>query len=307
MEGSVLGGGVIVAVVAALWLLYLVPSWYQSHRANVAERDALRLSRAMRVLAETSETPEEVSAELNARDALAQARIAERAARRRVATKRRSQKEIERLAAQQLREQQQLEQLQAKQALAAVQAAKKVQDRAVNAKGRAKRLTQIAAALSLSFMLGAVAAFIFGQVVLGSLLTVATLSTVFFTVWVLRRRALLVRTQARRDRSAAMDAATTASTSSKAQPLNDFELPVSQWTPRTLPRPLSASLGSLSSAVLDAEQERTETERAARESAYVARHRPAQLHPATANDLDASDDAALEAHVREVLRNRAAG
>ena len=60
MEGSFLGGGVIVAVVAALWLLYLVPSWYQSHRSNVAERDALRLSRAMRVLAGTSETPEEV-------------------------------------------------------------------------------------------------------------------------------------------------------------------------------------------------------------------------------------------------------
>lgn len=307
MEGSFLGGGVIVAVVAALWLLYLVPSWYQSHRSNVAERDALRLSRAMRVLAETSETPEEVSAELNARDALAQARVAERAARRRVAMKRRSQKEIERIAAQQLLEQQQLEQLQAKQALAAVKAARKEQSRGLAAKRRAKRLAQLAASISLALLLGAVMAFAFGNLLLASLLSIATVSTVLFTVWVLRRRALLLRAQARRERSLLADAPTSASVAPAQAQFNDYDISRSQWTPRPLPRPLSASHGSLSAAVLDAEAERTETERAARESAYLERNRPVQLHPAAANDLDASDDAALEAHVLEVLRNRAAG
>ena len=65
MDGQVLGGGVIVAVSVLLWLVYLVPSWYERRQYDAAERNAVRLNQALRVLAETSETPDEVRLELN--------------------------------------------------------------------------------------------------------------------------------------------------------------------------------------------------------------------------------------------------
>ncbi len=79
MDGQVLGGGVIVAVAVALWLVYLVPSWQSRHQYNAAERNAVRLNQALRVLAESSETPGEVHLELNARTAAAQQRLARQA------------------------------------------------------------------------------------------------------------------------------------------------------------------------------------------------------------------------------------
>ncbi|MFT4210461.1 MAG: large exoprotein, partial [Microbacterium sp.] len=79
MGGQIWGGGVIVLVAVALWLLYLLPSWHSRHQYNAAERNAVRLNQALRVLAETSETPAEVQLELNARTAMAQQRLARRA------------------------------------------------------------------------------------------------------------------------------------------------------------------------------------------------------------------------------------
>ncbi|MGB4137568.1 MAG: hypothetical protein WA971_13445, partial [Microbacterium sp.] len=78
MDGPVLSGGVIVLVAALLWMLYLLPSWRGRHQYEAAERNAVRLNRALRVLAETSETPEEVRLELTARTALAQQRLVRR-------------------------------------------------------------------------------------------------------------------------------------------------------------------------------------------------------------------------------------
>src|SRR5690606_33074461 len=60
--------------------VYLLPSWHSRYQYNAAERNAVRLNQALRILAETSETPEEVRLELNARTALQQQRLAKRAA-----------------------------------------------------------------------------------------------------------------------------------------------------------------------------------------------------------------------------------
>ena len=79
MGGQVLGGGVIVLVAVLLWLVYLLPSWHSRRQFDAAERNAVRLNQALRVLAETSETPPEVRLELNARTALAQQKLARRA------------------------------------------------------------------------------------------------------------------------------------------------------------------------------------------------------------------------------------
>ncbi|HEY9309205.1 MAG TPA: large exoprotein, partial [Microbacterium sp.] len=79
MGGQVWGGGVIVLVAVGLWLVYLLPTWHSRRQFDAAERNAVRLNQALRVLAETSETPEEVRLELNARTAAAQQRLAKRA------------------------------------------------------------------------------------------------------------------------------------------------------------------------------------------------------------------------------------
>lgn len=54
MGGQVLGGGVIVAVTVLLWLVYLLPSWHSRRQYDAAERNAVRLNQALRVLAETA-------------------------------------------------------------------------------------------------------------------------------------------------------------------------------------------------------------------------------------------------------------
>ena len=60
---SVLGGGVLLAVAAALWLVYLVPNWLRRSEYLATERNAVRLQQTIRVLAETAETPEAVRLE----------------------------------------------------------------------------------------------------------------------------------------------------------------------------------------------------------------------------------------------------
>lgn len=75
MTGGVLGGGVIFVVAALLWAAVLVPAWVRRREFKAAERNALRLQRTLRVLAETAEVPTEVRVEATAREALAQEKI----------------------------------------------------------------------------------------------------------------------------------------------------------------------------------------------------------------------------------------
>lgn len=66
----------MIALAAGLWLVYLVPNWLKSREYQATERNAVRLQQTIRVLAQTSELPEEVRAEAVARRAaeLAKAR-----------------------------------------------------------------------------------------------------------------------------------------------------------------------------------------------------------------------------------------
>lgn len=57
MELTGLGGGIMLAIAAALWLVYLVPSWLKRREYEAAERNAMRLQQTIRVLAETTEAP----------------------------------------------------------------------------------------------------------------------------------------------------------------------------------------------------------------------------------------------------------
>ncbi|GAA0967097.1 hypothetical protein [Frigoribacterium faeni] len=61
------GGGVVLALVAVLWLVYLVPTWHKRQEYLATERNAVRLQQTLRILAQTAELPEEVRIEANAK------------------------------------------------------------------------------------------------------------------------------------------------------------------------------------------------------------------------------------------------
>ncbi|TFC12421.1 hypothetical protein E3O19_13110 [Cryobacterium algoritolerans] len=75
MSSEVLGGGVMVAVAAALWVTYLMPTWARRRQYVSTERNAVRLQQTLRILAETSEVPQQVRLEANARTVVTQRKL----------------------------------------------------------------------------------------------------------------------------------------------------------------------------------------------------------------------------------------
>ena len=297
MGGQVLGGGVIVLVAVALWMVYLVPSWHSRHQYYAAERNAVRLNQATRVLAETSETPGEVQLELNARTALQQQRLA-----------RRLQAEHQSAELEGLREQV----AQARSAPLARRA-------------RARRRARLVATTLLLIGLAAIG---FGvwQTVQGGAQTF---------LWAGAGSAGLAMIVLQRMAKVAAGAAVVVEQPvvvRREAAVQDLAPVVSQreWTPRTLPAPLVSSTGSRAAAQLDAADAREALRRAAREEALrvqTERARPARLVPASAPaaatetpaaaapaaatarspyaGMGVVDDAEIEAHVRALLRQRA--
>lgn len=62
MEVTGVGGGIMLAVAAALWLAYLLPNWLKRREYLATERNAVRLQQTIRVLAETAQVPDVVRA-----------------------------------------------------------------------------------------------------------------------------------------------------------------------------------------------------------------------------------------------------
>lgn len=85
MNNSVLGGGVLLGIGVLLWAVYFLPAWVKRHQFAAAQKNAVRIQRTLRVLAETSEVPNEVRVEATAREALAHERILEAAGRTQLA------------------------------------------------------------------------------------------------------------------------------------------------------------------------------------------------------------------------------
>ncbi|BDI23673.1 hypothetical protein [Herbiconiux sp. L3-i23] len=69
------GGGVVIALAAVLWLVYLMPTWMRRRQYIATERNAVRLQQTLRILAETAEVPAEVRAEATAKSVAEQHRI----------------------------------------------------------------------------------------------------------------------------------------------------------------------------------------------------------------------------------------
>lgn len=305
MGGQVLGGGVVVLVAVVLWLVYLLPSWHGRHQYNAAERNAVRLSQALRVLAETSETPREVQLELNARTALAQQRLA-----------RRVQAEREHAQLENAKAELAVERAQARMDAALAReraAAEAAAAAAVPAVRRAQARRRARLSATIIGLIG-VALAVWGAVEVvrtGSqlLLWAAALVTAASGV-ILQRMAHVQRRTVQREGVAFAPRV--------AGAVQDVALASDRvaWTPRELPRPLTASAGSRAAAVLDEADARAALRRAAVEEAMRARAeraRPASLEAARAARAEefaggaAAGDDAIEAHVRQLLARRASG
>lgn len=280
MGGQILGGGVIVLIAVVLWLAYLVPSWVQRRQFDAEIRNAVRLNQALRVLAETSEGPEEVRLELTARDAATQ-------------------------------------QKRAREVLAERERGARKDADAASGRGRAGRSSRARRRARLAVtLLGVVAA---GLAMWGGFVAVAGGSQIVlwssvgaFAACVVALRVLAAPKRRGAVRATASEVSPAASA---VVEVPDVELEVDEdpvgWIPRELPRPLSSSSGSRAAAVLDGvaahEQLRRDViDDAIRERA--ARNAPPSIVAARAAAIAASsDDAEIEAHVRDLLHRRAAG
>jgi uncharacterized membrane protein len=69
MELTGLGGGIMLAIAALLWLIYLLPNWLKNREYLATEKNAVRLQQTIRVLAETTDVPRIVRADAAARRA----------------------------------------------------------------------------------------------------------------------------------------------------------------------------------------------------------------------------------------------
>lgn len=305
MGGQVLGGGVVVLVAVVLWLVYLLPSWHGRHQYNAAERNAVRLSQALRVLAETSETPREVQLELNARTALAQQRLA-----------RRVQAERERVQLENAKAELAVERAQSRMDAALARerhAAEAAASAAVPAvrRARARRRARLGAtavgiiAVGLAVWGGIDVVRTGSQLLLWSAVAVGAVSVIM-----LQRMSTVERRTVQRE--------TVAMAPRVAGSVQDVALVSDRavWTPRELPRPLTASAGSRAAAVLDQAEARDALRRAAVEESMrvrAERARPTSLDAARAARAEefaggaAAGDDAIEAHVRQLLERRASG
>lgn len=295
----------VVLVAVVLWLVYLLPSWHGRHQYNAAERNAVRLSQALRVLAETSETPREVQLELNARTALAQQRLA-----------RRAQAEREHAQLQNAKAELAVERAQSRmdaalaRERAAVTSAVAAADPAVR-RNRARRRARLAATIVGAL---AVVLAVWGAVDLvrtgSQLLLWAAVALVAASGLMLQRMSAIQRRTVQRE--VAVYAPRVAGDMQDVALASDRAV----WTPRELPRPLTASAGSRAAAVLNEAEARDALRHAARGEAMRARAeqaRPTSIRTARTARADefaggaAAGDDAIEAHVRQLLERRASG
>lgn len=350
MGGQVLSGGVIVFVAVALWLVYLLPSWQSRHRFTSAERNAVRLNQALRVLAETAETPREVRLELTARTAHQQQKLARQIQAEKAQTELAAAKarlEVARLESARdrdvVKEQRTaaLELARAERAAAvhvarAERAAALEKSRADRAAAVERALAERAAAVAVpaarrarirrrfrlavtTVALAGLIAAIVGvvQVVGGAapVLLVAGVAVVVASLVLLRRIALVAARTA--------VAPVIVAASHAAVELQDVALvptPRPTWTPRELPRPLVASVGSRAAAVVDEQIARDALRAAAREEAArsiaaeqaptpIETARPAAAAPAPSPyaAMGYVDDSEIQDHVQRLLARRASG
>lgn len=301
MNTPVVSGGVFLLIAVLLCLLYLLPSWRGRHQAEAAELNAVRLNRALRVLAETAETPEPVRVELSTRAAYEKQREAKRLQK--------AQERRERLAAE--------------------DAARAELDPAV-VRAYIRQRVRLGATVVMFTGIGVVivaTGFAIASIPAWSL-AIPGLVAIVIGAAVLQRMAAVARAEYRRANPPVVTAQVVRQRAAARAEL--FDRREYGWVPREVPEQLVAQRGTRAHAHYEAGQARESLIAAARAEALEERARllagpqPTQLpqratkpapQPAAVSESVAKaalarmgqvDDAEIEAGVRQLLRARQA-
>ncbi|MEY2698507.1 MAG: hypothetical protein RL720_463 [Actinomycetota bacterium] len=231
------GGGIVFAIAAALWVVYLIPTYLRRRNFDATERNAVRMQQTIRALAETTDVPEEIRVEASARAVIEQKRVLRQA---------------EAAARAQVRQ--------------AAGRAVGYDEAAITAARRARRNRLASAVFLLATIIGAVT----GIVLLangGSWETLAISCIAFAIALVVQEvvvssseQAEVAPVQANRFASEVFDQGFY-----KAAPATRT------WTPTALPRPLHLSEGTLAQAVVQSQLAADRMRQNAQESALVER------------------------------------
>ncbi|WP_162532699.1 hypothetical protein [Aurantimicrobium photophilum] len=237
MSGGMFGGGIVFAIAAALWVVYLIPTYLRRRNFDATERNAVRMQQTIRALAETTDVPEEIRVEASARAVIEQKRVLRQA---------------EAAARAQVRQ--------------AAGRAVGYDDAAVTAAHRARR-NRMSSAI---FLLATIAGVVAGILILangGSWETLA-ISCISFAIALVIQEVVV-------SSSAAAELAP-ANANRFASDIFDQgyykAAPAARtWTPTALPRPLHLSEGTLAQAVVQSQLAADRMRQNAQESALVER------------------------------------
>ena len=282
------GGSIMLALAAGLWLVYLVPSWLRRNEYLATERNALRLQQTLRIMAESAEIPAAVRAEADARSVLEQQKALKRELKQRAEIDRARATAVARLRVESIPQPEaprRAESDPARVRSAVVASAASVSH------ARTRRLRRVRAVTSLVLFAGLATGIV--QAVLmvtGGVATFAWAVLAFSAVAVMTSFAMLTRLAAvTRSRSAAPEAATTpvARRVVMSDPLPQQapeQVVETSWTPVPVPKPLYLGRPAAPTVVYEAtsivqglQQAAAEAERAQRieqESPEVTRLRP---------------------------------
>ncbi|MRG60982.1 hypothetical protein GE115_14065 [Agromyces sp. CFH 90414] len=291
-----IGGGVLVAVAAALWIAYLLPTWLRQRQYVATERNAVRLQQTLRILAETAETPEPVRIEATAREVAVQQRIlAEQTEAARLEAEAAEQLAIAerilaaehalaaRAVAARALATEPIAIVAAPAAAAASEPAAAFEPAAAPARStadaaarrslrRRRALCSLVMLLSLVTVIVGLVGAAFGLPILVAGLGVAGVVVGFAGVLALARR-----------RPAVASVAVVAAPEPESQPFEPIELaeaeaePDEGWTPQTLPKALHLSRGTIAAAAMASIQEAEQLRRSAVEAELA--ERAAELAP----------------------------
>jgi len=278
---DVIGGGLLVAVAAALWIAYLMPVWLRRRQYLATERNAVRLHQTLRILAETAETPEPVVIEATARQVAAQQRVLREQER----TARLQAQASERLAIAERRDAQAAADAAAEVVanaapptepipVVAAQAATGRPASDSTSNGLSRRMLRRRRALCSSFLLLGLITVIAGLVMLvagaasAAAVTVAILgSGVVVSAFV----GLTVLARTRVAQPVVRARSVPASQPFEPVELAETESVVEGWVPQPLPRPLTLSRGTIAATAMASIEAAAELQRLAQEAERAKR------------------------------------
>lgn len=275
----------MVAIAAVLWLAYLIPVWLRRREYIATERNAVRLQQTLRILAETSELPDEVRMEATARTVAEQQKVLRRAEQRQLvearaeaaahARREHAIAEERRIAAEEA-ERAALAAIAVERAsqAAAAQRARAIATAASNrpalSPARRRRLRRARALSTLVLVVGVIGVIAGTGVMLSTGAWLLPALSAALSVAALGMLGRLAQPQE------AAPAPTRAVTIPAAPALYDdaqHDLPVQErlrqsWTPRPLPKPLHLSPGTVAAAAMASVDAATELRRAAARSEF---------------------------------------